>query len=109
MSAEIRQIQKDELSHMHKVKDILKSLHSKPSEVKNISFWIIGRIVSALCYVTGYLLPMKVAGMIETVGVNAYEEMAEEAYRLGYYGIHVKLVIMMVQEQEHEEYFRSVQ
>lgn len=107
IAREIFEIRREELEHIFFLKRELIKFGSYPNRYRDAIFTIIGKTVSALCYVTGFYLPMYVAGLMEHVGAVSYEEMAEEANRIGEHELAVELKLMALKELEHEIYFRN--
>jgi rubrerythrin len=106
--AKIQEIQKDEEEHRKIVRKLLTYFDSKPSFARDLSFLICGHILSALCYVTGWLLPMKGALFIEKIGAASYWEMMELAIIGGYPEIAMILLCLAKKEEEHKEFFEKL-
>ncbi len=106
-SAQVKLIQKEELEHIHLIEEFLEDLGAKPNKFLDFIFSLIGRFLSAGCYVSGYFAPMYVARIIERIGKNNYNLMADEAHRLGLYTMCLFLRDMSEVEEDHEKYFAS--
>jgi hypothetical protein len=70
-------------------------------------FWIIGRSLGAMCYVSGWFLPMYFAGRLESHGVQEYIDAAELAKELKMQTCSDEMKEMSRVEQEHENFFRQ--
>lgn len=101
---EVRAIQADELHHKEIVRELLTKLGAKPSWVRDTVFTVIGRTMSALCYVTGWYMPMLGALLIERIGVNNYAKMANMTKSKG---MRQDLLYMHRVELAHEIYFMN--
>lgn len=103
----IRAIQRQELQHIAEIKRSLKELGGNPNWVLIYLFWVIGKTVSALCYVSGQKLPMLGAAFIEYIGETNYRKMSKEAYDLGLFRLHYRLLSMAAVESAHKWYLES--
>jgi demethoxyubiquinone hydroxylase (CLK1/Coq7/Cat5 family) len=103
---DIRTIQNEEFLHIAQIKLMLKKLDSKPSKRLDTIFTVIGKSIGYLCRVTGWLLPMKIAQLMEKIGSAAYRDIAEEAYQSGQLDMYNELLTMQRVEEQHEEYFK---
>jgi demethoxyubiquinone hydroxylase (CLK1/Coq7/Cat5 family) len=104
---EIRKIQEEEMEHIELIEEFLKDLNSKPLFFLDLIFSFIGRVLSVMCYFTGYRLPMYVAKKIEQIGVENYNKMALEAREHGHHAMYLFLCDMSEVEQQHEKYFKG--
>lgn len=100
-------IRTEELNHILWTQKFLKTLGASPQPFRNLLFMTIGKVLSALCHVTGYRLPMLGARIMETVGVTNYREMALTAAEEGLQLMSVKLMHMAAQEKAHELWFQE--
>ena len=101
----IRQIENDEWIHRARVGEMLDTLGSRPSRVKEVRMWLTGRTIGALCHVIGWFLPMYFAGRLEGSNVQEYEEAALHAGALELKQFESELRIMRSVEREHELFF----
>ncbi len=101
----IRQIENDEWVHRKRVGEMLDTLGSRPSSIKEVRMWLTGRIIGALCHVIGWFLPMYFAGRLEGRNVKEYEEAAVHAGALELKQFESELRIMRSVEREHELFF----
>lgn len=98
-------IQREELAHQTALGEMLRQFDAKPSKWRNGLFYLIGKTMSGLCYVTGRWAPMVGAAMIENIGVAGYWELANAAAFLKQKDMQRHLLLMMIAENKHEEYF----
>jgi len=103
----IRTIENEEWHHRDLVRDLLAQLGAKPSRVRDVVFWIIGRALGLGCHLSGWFLPMYGAGKLERGNIVEYEVAAEYASRCGHEDMIECLLTMAEVEWEHEKYFRS--
>lgn len=104
----IRRIQRDELHHAQVVAKMLTFLGAKPNLMRDIAFITLGRILSVLCYVTGWLLPMKGALLIEKIGAASYWDTMDVAILEGQPNLALSLMFMASKEEKHKEYFEGL-
>ncbi len=81
---------------MSRFPDILKS-----------KYHIIGRLISASCYVIGWFMPYYFAGRLESGNVCEYFIMMKYFNELGITGHDEVLYEMGMKEKEHEVYFQN--
>ena len=67
----------------------------------------IGRTLSALCHVSGWLIPMYGAGRLERRNIGEYEDAARLALAADRADLVDCLLSMAEVEWDHEQYFRS--
>lgn len=101
----IQLIQLDELKHRMEVNRFLIHLGASPDWLKDTVLTVVGKTLGALCYVTGWLMPMWGALFIEQLGVTNYAELAMEADKAGYRDMSEALLAMGNKEREHEQFF----
>lgn len=101
-------IQKEEILHQDNVRDMLKELGAKPNPVLDSILWLIGKTISAGCYVFGHRMTMWGAKIMEKMGAYTYKELAIEARDAGYPAMGVELDYMQRAEEDHERFFQSV-
>lgn len=98
-------MRQEELDHIERCERFLATLGAKPSPMLDLIFTIIGKVASALCYVTGYRLPMLVAKWLEQIGAVSYYELREVAKAEGQGYMSTFFLDMAYTEEEHERYF----
>ena len=106
-SNQIQSIQIDELVHRHKVRFMLEQLNAQRNPILDALFWVIGKTISASCYVIGYKAAMWGAGLMERLGSVCYYRIAREVKGLTNMRMYVTLLDMAIQEEEHEEFFKG--
>ena len=105
--ARIAEIEQEELHHRKLVGEMLADLGATPNRSREIRATIIGRTLSFLCHVSGWLAPMYGAGRLESGNVREYETAARLARECGREELIDCLLTMAEVEWEHEKYFRS--
>ena len=105
--ARIAEIEQEELHHRKLVGEMLTSLGAAPNRSREIRASLIGRTLSFLCHVSGWLAPMYGAGRLESGNVREYEAAARFARECGREDLIDCLLTMAEVEWEHEKYFRS--
>ena len=105
--ARIAEIEQEELHHRKLVGVMLASLGAGPNPAREIRASVIGRTLSFLCHVSGWLAPMYGAGRLESGNVREYETAAKLARECGREDLIDCLLTMAEVEWEHEKYFRS--
>ena len=101
----IKQIEIDEWNHRNEVLQLMNIYHvpvSKWYEVKN---YIIGKTISASCYVIGWFMPFYFAGNLESGNVCEYVRMKRLFNALNITKHDEVLYEMSLKEKEHEVYF----
>src|SRR5688572_6845680 len=63
---EIRAIEEEELLHRRMVGEMLARLDATPSRGREVVMGALGSVLGALCHVSGWLLPMHGAAVLET-------------------------------------------
>jgi hypothetical protein len=104
---EIRKIEAEEWLHRREVGALLKDLLAHPRLDYELKYFIIGRALGFLCYLTGWFLPMYGAGRMESKNYREYELAAEYALGSGHLDYIDCLLSMAEVEWEHEFYFRG--
>lgn len=99
-------IEREEWHHRLRVGEMILELRSSPSRFREFKSAIIGRLLGALCHVSGWLLPMYGAGRLESRNVREYETAARLAFTSGHAEYVECLLAMAEVEWEHEHYFR---
>lgn len=105
--AAIKQIEMDEWHHREAVLAIMKQYGIQPSRSHEIKYHIIGRILSASCYVIGWFMPYFFAGRLESGNVCEYFIMMRYFNDLGITSHDDVLYEMGMKEKEHEVYFQK--
>ena len=106
-SARIRQIEEEEWHHRELVGGMLRDLGSGPRRMREAVFWLIGRVLGAMCHVSGWFLPMYGAGRLERRNIVEYEDAARFALACGHEELIECLLTMAEVEWDHENYFRG--
>ncbi|PCJ64827.1 MAG: hypothetical protein COA58_11160 [Bacteroidetes bacterium] len=101
----IKQIEDDEWEHRAEVLKIMQ-LHNIPvSKWYEIKFHIIGKVISASCFVIGKFMPYYFAGSLESGNVCEYFIMMKYFHALGITEHDESLYQMGMKEKEHEIFF----
>ena len=101
----IKQIKDDEWNHRKEVLELME-LHDVPvSKFYELKYHVIGKIISASCYVIGWFMPYFFAGKLESGNVCEYFRMKQYFNSLGITDHDVILYEMGMKEKEHEVYF----
>jgi hypothetical protein len=101
----IQQIEMDEWNHREEVLKIMKQHGIPISTYYEIRFHIIGKVISASCYVIGWFMPFYFAGSLESGNVCEYFRMKQYFNELGITEHDQVLYEMGMKEKEHEVYF----
>jgi demethoxyubiquinone hydroxylase (CLK1/Coq7/Cat5 family) len=104
---QIEKIETEEWLHRENVARWLKHLEAKPSRLREVIFWTIGRTLGTSCYISGWFMPMYFAGRLESQNVQEYIDAAEYAKELGMGECAEDMMEMSRVEGEHETFFRS--
>jgi demethoxyubiquinone hydroxylase (CLK1/Coq7/Cat5 family) len=105
--AHIHQIEDEEWHHRDLVGGMLRDLGAKPRRVREVVFYVIGRVIGAFCHVGGWFAPMYGAGRLERRNIVEYEDAAQFAQECGRDDLIDCLLTMAEVEWEHELYFRG--
>ena len=103
----IRQIELDEWKHREEVLKIMQHYQIPISNFFEIKFGIIGKIISASCYVIGWFMPYYFAGKLESGNVCEYFRMMQFFHTLNIHEHDEILYEMGMKEKEHEVYFQK--
>ena len=103
----IKQIEMDEWQHRETVLAIMRQYDIEPSRYNEIKYHILGRIISASCYVIGWFMPYYFAGKLESGNVCEYFIMMKYFNELGITEHDAVLYEMGMKEKEHEVYFQK--
>lgn len=101
----IRQIEEDEWNHRREVLQIMRHYNIPVSKAYELRFAVIGRSISASCYVIGWFMPFFFAGKLESGNVCEYFKMKQYFNSLGIRQWDEMLYEMGMKEKEHEVYF----
>jgi hypothetical protein len=101
----IHQIEIDEWGHREEVLKIMKQYNIPVSKYYEFRFHIIGKIISASCFVIGWFMPFYFAGRLESGNVCEYFRMKQFFNSLGIKEHDKVLYEMGIKEKEHEVYF----
>lgn len=104
----IQKIQEEELEHRKIVANMLKYLESRPSLTRDTIFMVFGHALGFLCHYTGWFLPMKVALLIEEIGVVSYWDMLDCSLMEGHPELTMTFLAMAKTEEEHKKYFSGL-
>ena len=102
---EINQIEIDEWLHRKEVLSIMNDFNIPVSKYYELKFHIIGKIISASCYVIGWFMPFYFAGRLESGNVCEYFRIRQFFNSLGISAYNEILYEMGIKEKEHEIYF----
>ena len=103
----IKQIEMDEWRHRETVPSIMRQYDVLPSRYNEFKYHIIGRIISASCYVIGWFMPYYFAGRLESGNVCEYFIMMRYFNEIGITAHDDVLYEMGMKEKEHEVYFQK--
>ena len=103
----IHQIEEEEWHHRELVGEILKKLKALPDSKRERRANLIRRSLQFLCHISGWLLPMYMAGRLESRNIREYETAARQATHSGHPEFIDCLLTMAEVEWEHEKYFRD--
>jgi hypothetical protein len=101
----IQQIELDEWNHRTAVLLIMQKYGIPISRYNEIKYHIIGKAISASCYVIGWFMPYYFAGRLESGNVCEYFIMMRYFNELGITEHDDVLYEMAIKEKEHEVYF----
>ena len=101
----IRQIEIDEWNHRAEVLAMMQQYSVPVSKWQEAKSHVIGRVISASCYVIGWFMPFYFAGNLESGNVCEYVRMKRLFNALNITEHDVVLYEMSLKEKEHEVYF----
>ena len=101
----IKQIETDEWNHRGEVLEMMRQYDIPVSKYYEMRFHIIGKIISASCYIIGWFMPFYFAGRLESGNVCEYFRMKQYFNSLGIKEHDIILYEMGIKEKEHEVYF----
>lgn len=103
----IARIEQEERAHRVRVGAMLVELGAGPAPLRELIFAVVGRILGALCHVTGWFCPMYGAGWIEGRNVQEYVDAAVFARSADRPDLAEELLGMAEVEWDHEAWFRA--
>ena len=101
----IKQIEKDEWNHRNEVLTLMKIYDVPVSKIYEVRFYIIGKLISASCYVIGWFMPFYFAGNLESGNVCEYIRIKRLFNSIDITMHDEVLYEMSLKEKEHEIYF----
>ncbi len=101
----IKQIELDEWEHRREVLSIMSQYGIPVSSFYEFQFYIIGKVISASCFVIGWFMPHFFAGKLESGNVCEYFVIMHYFHELGIKEHDQVLYDMGIKEKEHEVYF----
>jgi len=101
----IKQIEDDEWNHRREVLALMQQYEVPISKNYELRAHIIGKVISASCYVIGWFMPFYFAGRLESGNVCEYFRMKQYFNSLGITEHDRLLYDMGIKEKEHEIYF----
>jgi hypothetical protein len=104
-AAAIHQIEVDEWNHRREVKALMDHYEVPVSRYYERRFHVVGKVISASCYVIGWFMPFYFAGRLESGNVCEYFRMKQYFNALGIRDHDQTLYDMGMKEKEHEVYF----
>ncbi len=104
----VQEIEQDEWNHREHVLQIMQEYGITVSRWLELKFFVIGRVISAACYVIGRFMPYFFAGKLESGNVCEYFVMIHRFHALGITKHDDLLFEMGIKEKEHEVYFLSL-
>lgn len=103
--AAVKRIEDDEWEHRENILRLMERYEVPILRSYEVRFYIIGRIISASCYVIGRFMPFFFAGKLESGNVCEYFRMMQFFHSLGIREHDEMLYAMGMKEKEHEVYF----
>ena len=104
----IRQVEIDEWNHRKEVLELMKLYDVPVSRWYEFRFGVIGKTISAACFVIGWFMPFYFAGKLESGNVCEYFRMMHYFHELGIKEHDEVLYEMGIKEKEHEVYFLAM-
>lgn len=101
----IKQIEDDEWNHRHEVLQIMNHYGIPVNKRYEKKYAVIGKTISASCFVIGWFMPFFFAGKLESGNVCEYFRMKQYFNSVGIHQWDVILYEMGIKEKEHEVYF----
>lgn len=103
--AMVQQIERDEWHHREQVLQIMDRYGVLPSAWYEARFWVIGKLISASCYVIRRFMAYYFAGRLESGNVCEYFRMMHYFEQVDITEHHRDLYLMGLKEREHEALF----
>lgn len=103
--AALAEIESDEWDHRASVLQILQIYDIPVSRFLEVRFFLIGKLISASCFVIGWFMPYYFAGRLESGNVCEYFIMQQYFHELGITDHDETLYEMGIKEKEHEQFF----
>ena len=101
----IKQIETDEWNHRAEVSKLMDKYQVPVSVWYEIKYYIVGKTISAGCYMIGWFMPFYFAGNLESGNVCEYIRMKRLFNALNIFAHDDILYEMSLKEKEHEVYF----
>ncbi len=101
----VQDIENDEWQHRAEVRSIMDEYNIRVSRWLEFKFFLIGRFISASCFVIGRFMPYFFAGKLESGNVCEYFVMIHRFHALGITRHDHVLFEMGMKEKQHEVYF----
>lgn len=101
----VKRIEDDEWEHRENILRLMEQYDVPISRAYEVRFYVIGKIISASCYVIGRFMPFFFAGKLESGNVCEYFRMMQHFHSLGIREHDELLYAMGMKEKEHEVYF----
>ncbi|MEE9311401.1 MAG: ferritin-like domain-containing protein [Planctomycetota bacterium] len=105
--AEVKQIEEDELHHRARIIEILDEFGAEPIPKLERKLNRTGKVISTLCRIGGWFIPMYGAGRMEAPNVGEYETAARLALESGNEQLIQTFLTWAEVEWDHEKYFRD--
>jgi hypothetical protein len=102
---QVHQIEMDEWHHRAMMLELMSTYGFRPSMWLEIRFALVGKCISAACFVIGRFMPFYFAGRLESGNVCEYFRMMQMFHVLGMRQHDDLLFALGVKEKEHEVYF----
>ena len=103
--AAVKQIEIDEWNHRENVLAMMQKYGIPVSKWYEFKLHIVGKFLSASCYLIGWFMPYFFAGRLESGNVCEYFVMMQYFHSLGIHDHDEVLYEMGMKEKEHEMYF----